>query len=67
MTTTITKEQLERLWNAIEYTRGTISHLPQQSTEKPDWVLIHKGREHQSMAFLTQAKDLVNQLKAELK
>jgi hypothetical protein len=67
MNTTITKEQLNELWNAIEYTRGTISYLPQQSTEKPDWVLIHKGRAHQSMAFLTQAKDLVNQLKAELK
>jgi hypothetical protein len=63
METTITKEQLEQLWNAIEYTRGTISRLPQQSAEKPDWVLIHKGRAHQSMAFLGQAIELVNQLK----
>lgn len=67
MNTTITKEQLNELWNAIEYTRGTISYLPQQSTEKPDWVLIHKGRAHQSREFLNQAKELVNQLKAELK
>jgi hypothetical protein len=66
-TTTITKEQLEQLWNAIEYTRGTISRLPQQSAEKPDWVLIHKGRAHQSMAFLGQAIELVNQLKKECK
>jgi len=29
--------------------------------------LIHKGRAHQSRAFLDQAKDLVNQLKKELK
>jgi hypothetical protein len=68
MTTTITKEQLNQLWNAIEYTRGTIGNgCGIESTEKPDWVLIHKGRAHQSRAFLTQAKDLVNQLKAELK
>jgi hypothetical protein len=68
MTTTITKEQLNELWNAIEYTRGTIGNgCVFESTEKPDWVLIHKGRAHQSRAFLTQAKDLVNQLKEELK
>ncbi len=68
MTTTITKEQLDQLWNAIEYTRGTIgTGCVIESTEKPDWVLIHKGRAHQSRAFLTQAKDLVNQLKGELK
>jgi hypothetical protein len=64
---TITQEQLEQLWNAIEYTRGTIGNGSViESTEKPDWVLIHKGRAHQSRAFLTQAKDLVNQLKKEL-
>jgi hypothetical protein len=68
MTTTITKEQLNQLWNAIEYTRGTIGNgCVIESTEKPDWVLIHKGRAHQSREFLNQAKDLINQLKAELK
>jgi hypothetical protein len=68
MTTQITKEQLNELWNAIEYTRGTIGNgCVIESTEKPDWVLIHKGRAHQSREFLNQAKDLVNQLKAELK
>ena len=67
MTTQITKEQLNELWNAIEYTRGTIGNgCVIESTEKPDWVLIHKGRAHQSREFLNQAKDLVNQLKAEL-
>jgi hypothetical protein len=64
---TITQEQLEQLWNAIEYTRGTIGNgCVIESTEKPDWVLIHKGRAHQSRAFLDQAKNLVNQLKTEL-
>jgi hypothetical protein len=64
---TITKEQLNQLWNAIEYTRGTIGNgCVIESTEKPDWVLIHKGRAHQSREFLNQAKDLVNQLKKEL-
>jgi hypothetical protein len=68
MTTTITKEQLNELWNVIEYTRGTIGNgCVIESTEKPDWVLIHKDRVHQSREFLNQAKDLVNQLKAELK
>ena len=66
MKTEITKGQLDLLWRAIAYTQGTISHLPQQSTEKPDWVLIHKGRAYQSMAFLDQAKDIVNQLKREV-
>lgn len=63
----MTKEQLDQLWNAIEYTIGTIGNgCVFESTEKPDWVLIHKGRAHQSRAFLDQAKDLVNQLKAEV-
>ena len=59
----MTKEQLDQLWNAIEYTRGTIGN---GCVEKPEWVLIHKGRAHQSRAFLDQAKDIVNQLKAEV-
>lgn len=63
MKTTITQEQLTKLWNAIAYTQGTISHLPRQSIENPDWVLIDKGRAHQSMAFLGQAIDLIGQLK----
>jgi hypothetical protein len=66
METTITKEQLNELWNAIEYTRGTIGNGC-VIEEKPNWVLIHKSRTHQSREFLNQAKDLVNQLKAELK
>jgi hypothetical protein len=68
METTITQEQLQELWDAIEYTRGTIGNgCVLESTEKPDWVLIHKGRTHQSRAFLDQAKDLVNQMKKECK
>jgi hypothetical protein len=66
MDTTITQTQLDRLCNAIAYTKGTIGHLPKQSEEDPDWVLIHKGRAHQSMAFLDQAFDIVKQLKKEL-
>jgi hypothetical protein len=63
----MTKEQLDQLWNAIEYTRGTIGNgCVFESTEKPDWVLIHKGRARQSRAFLDQAEDLVNQLKADV-
>ena len=59
----ITERQLDRIWNAIEYTRGTISSLPFESTEKTGWVLIHKGRAHQSMVFLREAITLIDQLK----
>ena len=68
METTITKEQLEKLWNAIEYTRATIGNgSVLESTEKPDWVFIHKGRAHQSREFLKVAIELVNQMRKELK
>jgi hypothetical protein len=69
MTTTITKEQLDQLWNAIEYTRGTIgTGCTLESTEQPDWgILIHTARTHSARNFLDQAFDLVEQLKGELK
>jgi hypothetical protein len=68
METTITKEQLEELWNAIEYTRGTIGPgCVIESTEKPDWgILLHTSRTHSARRFLDQAFDLVEQLKGEL-
>ena len=66
--TTITKEQLYELWNAIEYTLGTISSGNRfQVPGKKDWCEVHLGRTEQSCAFLQHAKDLVNQLKGELK
>lgn len=67
--TTITKEQLEVLWNAIEYTRATIGPgCTLESKEDPEWgILVHTSRAHQSREFLNQAIDLVNQLKKELK
>ena len=63
--TTITKEQLDRLWNALEYTLGTIG--TGCLFESAEWVEIHKGRAVQSRHFLTDAKSTVNQLKKELK
>ena len=66
--TTITKEQLDRLWNALEYTRATISPSGNfESKENPGWTEIHKGRAYQSESFLREAIDLVNQMKRELK
>ena len=66
--TTITKGQLDELWNALEYTLGTISSGNRfQVPGKKDWCEVHLGRTEQSCAFLQQAKDLVNQLKGELK
>lgn len=65
--TTITKQQLDRLWNALEYTRATISPSGNfESKEHPGWVEIHKGRAFQSKSFLSAAIDLVEQLKKEL-
>ena len=62
------KENLDQLWNALEYTRATIGPGCRiESLEKPDWTLIHKGRAHSSYEFLNQAIELVNQMKAELR
>lgn len=61
----ITKENLERLWNAVEYSRATIG-ATLESKEKPDWVLIHKSRAHSSERFLNEAIDLIKQMKCEL-
>lgn len=63
--TTITKQQLDRLWNALEYTRATING-GKDVMGKLDCFAIHKGRAHQSNAYLNQAIDLVKQLKKEL-
>ncbi len=64
--TAFTKENLDSLWNAIEYTRGTIPTFPEKSTEKPGWVYIHGGRAHQSRVFLDRAIQIINQMQEEL-
>ena len=64
-TKTITKENLDRLWNAIEYSRATIEDNF-DSKEKQDWVLIHRARAESSKRFLRQAIDLVKEMKCEL-
>ena len=66
--TTITEEQLDSLWNALEYTLGTIgTRCLFESESNPEYVEIHKGRAVQSLHFLTNAKSTVNRLKKELK
>ena len=64
--TTITKEQLDQLWTALEYTLSTISG-GKDVMGKLDCFAIHKGRAHQSNAYLKKAIDLVNEMKRELK
>ena len=64
--THFTKENIDRIWNALEYTRGTIPAFPKVSNENEDWILIHRGRAHQSRSFLDRAIKLVNQMKTEL-
>jgi hypothetical protein len=51
---TITKEQLDKLWTALEYTRVTVnSGYAFPSMEgKLDYKLIHSGRAFQSAAYL---------------
>ena len=63
--TTITKEQLDSLWNYLEYTRATISG-GNDVMGKLDCFAIHRGRAFQSETFLRAAIHLVNQLKKEL-
>jgi len=61
--TTITKEQLDKLWNALEYTLGTIGNgCLFESKSNPEYVEIHRGRAVQSRRFLTNAKSTVNEL-----
>ena len=69
MKTTITQEQLDELWNAIEYTRATIGPgCTLESKQDPEWgILLHTSRTLCSRNFLDQAIDLVNQLRKELK
>lgn len=65
--TTITKEQLDRLWNALEYTLGTIgTGCIFGSESNPEYVEIHKGRAVQSRHCLTNAKSIVNKLLREI-
>ena len=65
--TTITKEQLDRLWNAMEYTTGTIGNgCLFKSETNSDWVEIHKGRAFQSRVLLDRAKSIVNKLRKEI-
>ena len=62
-------EQLDLLWNSLEYTRATISggyDFPSMEG-KMDYQLIHKGRARHSKSYLNQAIDLVNEMKKELK
>ena len=64
--TTITKENLDRLWNALEYTRATISG-GKDVMGKLDCFAIHKGRAHQSNAYLEKAINIINEMRKELK
>ena len=64
--TAFTKDNLDKLWNAIEYTRGTIPTFPKKSDEKPGWVYIHGGRAHQSRVFLDNVINIINQMRSEL-
>ena len=66
---TIQATELLKLYTALEYTRATISggyEFPSMEG-KSDYLLIHKGRASQSIAYLKEAITLINKLKKELK
>ncbi len=64
--TTITKENLDRLWNALEYTRATISN-GKDVMGKLDCFAINKVRADQSNAYLEQAINIINEMRKEVK
>ena len=64
--TTITKEELDQLWNALEYTRATIKG-GKDVMGRLDCFAIHKGRAFQSESYLNQAIELVNEIRRNLK
>lgn len=61
--TSLTDQEINQLLTAIDYTLATISSNPVKSTEKPGWVHIHGGRAYQSLAYLDQAKTILNEIK----
>lgn len=64
----ISKEDLYRIWTALEYTRATISSANQvECKDKPEWIGIHKGRSYQSKAYLDNALKIIDKLKEENK
>jgi hypothetical protein len=65
--TAFTKENLERIRNAIIYTGATISpHSRIKSKEKSYFVLVHGGRVHQSYAYLKEAEEIIKKMLKEV-
>lgn len=65
--TAFTKENLERIRNALVYTGATISPYDKiKSKEKSDFVLVHGGRARQSYAYLNEADKIIKQLLKEV-
>ena len=65
--TTITKEQLDELWNALEYTLGTIGYGFYYSSVEgnTDYYQVNKARAYQSNAYLKRAIQIINQMREE--
>lgn len=59
----LSKQERDQLWNALEYTLGTISYAARslgRATDQGEWVEIHKGRAVSSVALLEGAKRLLD-------
>lgn len=65
--TAFNEKNLEILMSAIGYTGATISPgNTTKSNEKPDYILVHKGRVQQSYSYLRQAEEVLAQMMKEL-
>jgi hypothetical protein len=67
MSTTITEEQLNKLYHTIGYASTVLSSCREKYNEKSNRVLIYENRADDSILYLDEALDLVEQLQKELK
>jgi hypothetical protein len=56
---TLTRQELDRIWTALDYTRATIGRGNAFDTSQPDWVRVHKGRAFQASSYLETAQKIV--------
>ena len=58
-TVTLTRQELDRIWTALNYTLATIGRNNTFDTSQPDWVRVHKGRAYQACSYLEMAQKIV--------
>ena len=61
--TLYTKQNLDKLWKTLDYAEAVMS----SSISEVCYGKVHPRRAHQSMEYLKEAIELVNQMQEELK